>query len=261
VPAPGNGWVRRALVLLAVAAVACRGADGSIERHGSGGPGKIDSGPASNGEYGNDPGEADARQDFVPMPPDDPDGGLEEDASPVGDAAGEEAVLSLGQAPARIAHLACQRRLDCCLPAERSGLPDEAAACEQELADELGPSIDAFARSVAGGRATYDGAALTRCLASFQAAPCAEARRWEPLLAASRCAFLVAALPAGGACRGSYECRDGFCQGADPSRDGRCVSPRLPDGQPCDRGEDCASGACHPLLDVCAAPEPGNLCD
>jgi hypothetical protein len=248
-------------VLLLLLSVACRGTDGTIERHGSSGPGKHDPGPAPNGEYGNDPGEADAKQDFVPMPADDPDGGAEDDAA-VEDAGSDgPAAVPLEEAPARIARLTCQRRLGCCMPAERSGLPDDQTGCEQELTDLLAPSLQAFARSVAAGRATYDGAALTRCLAALEAAACPEARAWEPLLAGSRCGFAAGALPAGDDCRASYECTGGFCQGVDQSRDGRCVSPRLADDQPCDRGEDCASGSCHPLLDVCAAPEPGNICD
>jgi hypothetical protein len=249
------------LLLGALAGLACAGANGDIERHGSAGPGKNDA--ARKGEYGDDPGEADAKQDFSFVPPDDPDGG----AGPADDAAADDAgsdgaaALPLEEVPARIAHLTCQRRLDCCLPAERSGLPDAPADCEQELTDELAPFFDGLARSVAAGRATYDGAALTRCLAAFQAAACPEARGWEALLAGARCAFVGATVAAGSDCRSSYECLDGFCLGVDQARDGHCVAPRLADGQPCDRGDDCASGACHPILDVCAPPEPGNLCD
>jgi hypothetical protein len=251
--------MKLAVVFLVLTGLACRGTDGTIERHGSGG---ARSDGATNGEYGDDPGEADAKQDFIPMPPDDPDGGAEDDAA-AGEDAGSDgpAILPLEEAPARIARLTCQRRLDCCAPAERSGLPDDPAACEQELTDQLAPSLEAFARSVAAGRASYDAAALGRCLSAFESAACPEARTWEPLLAGARCGFVAGALPAGDDCRASYECTDGFCQGASPPRDGRCVAPRLADGQPCDRGEDCASGTCHPLLDVCAPLEPGNLCD
>jgi len=239
--------------------LACQGTDGTIERHGSSGPGS-DARPATNGEYGNDPGEADAKQDHTPAPADDPDAGAPEDDAAGGDA-GSDAGLALAAAPVRVAHLTCQRRLDCCLPTERSGLPDEPAACERELTDQLTPFFEGFTRAVSAGRATYDGAALAACLTAFETASCPEAHSWEPLLVATRCGFAGAALAAGEGCRSSYECMAGFCQGVDQARDGRCVSPRLADGQPCERGEDCASGACHPLLDVCAAPEPGNLCD
>jgi hypothetical protein len=198
------------------------------------------------------------------MPPDDPDGGVGIDDDAAGEDAGGEAggpSLSLTEAPARVAHLACRRRLDCCAPAERSGLPDDPAACEQELTDQLTPYFEAVARAVAAGRATYQPEALSACLSALETAACPEAHAWEPLLVGTRCGFAGAALAAGEDCRSSYECMDGFCQGADQTRDGRCVSPRLADGQPCDRAEDCASGACHPLLDVCAPAEPGNLCD
>jgi hypothetical protein len=254
--------MKLAVVFLVLAGLGCRAADGTIERHGSGRPGQTGPGPAPNGEYGNDPGELDAKQDFVAMPPDDPDGGVEDDAARADDAgSGGPSAIPLEEMPARIARLTCQRRLGCCTPAERSGLPDDPAACEQELTEQLAPSLEAFARSVAAGRATYDGAAATGCLAALASDACAEARTWEPLLAGARCGFAAGALPAGDDCRASYECTDGFCQGASPPRDGRCVAPRLADGQPCDRGEDCASGTCHPLLDVCAAPDPGNICD
>jgi hypothetical protein len=254
-------WARamKRAVMLLLLSVACRATDGTIERHGSNGPGP---GPAPKGEYGDDPGEADAKQDFAFTPPDDPDGGVEEDAAIMEDAGADgPASIPLEEAPGRIARLTCQRRLGCCKPDERSGLPDDPAACEQELSEQLAPSLQAFARSVAAGRATYDDAALTRCLAALEAADCPEAVIWEPLLAGPRCGFAAGALPAGDDCQASYECMAGFCQGAAPGRDGRCVSPRLADGQPCDRAEDCASGACHPLLDVCAAAEPGNICD
>jgi hypothetical protein len=252
--------MKLAVVFVVLGGLACRGTDGTIERHASGGAGKSDGG--THGEYGDDPGEADAKQDFVFVPPDDPDGGFDEDAAPGGDAGGDgPGTLPLEEMPARIAHLTCQRRLGCCTPAERSGLPDDPAACEQELTDQLAPSLDAFARAVAAGRASYDGPALVRCLAALESAACSEARTWEPLLAGTRCGFITGALSAGDDCRASYECVDGFCQGASQARDGRCVSPRLADGQPCDRGEDCMSGTCHPLLDVCAPPDPGNLCD
>src|SRR4051812_38907588 len=210
------------VVFLALTAVACRAAEGTIERHG--GPGKADGGPSRGGEYGDDPGEADAKQDFAPMPPDDPEGGVgDEDAT--GDDGGA-APPAIAEVPARIAHLACQRRLDCCQPAERSGLPDAPAACEQELADQLTPFFESFARSVAAGRARYDAAGLNGCLAAFESSTCADARTWEPLLLASRCGVAEAALAAGEDCRSSYECMEGFCQGVDQGRDGRCVSPR-----------------------------------
>jgi hypothetical protein len=253
--------MKRLYALVVLAALGCQGTDGTIERHGSGGAGRTDG--AAKGEYGDDPGEADARQDYVFTPPDDPDGGAASDE----DASAEDAipadtggpVLRLEEAVARIAHATCQRRLDCCMPAERAGVAD--ATCEPDLTEQLAPFFDAYAREVGAGRAGYDGAALATCLATLERAACPEARAWEPLLAATRCGFVVATLPAGEDCRASYECLGGFCQGVNATRDGRCVAPRLSDGQPCERGEDCASGACHPLLDVCAAPEPGNVCD
>jgi hypothetical protein len=247
--------MERLCALVVLAALGCQGTDGTIERHGSGGAGRPDG--AAKGEYGDDPGEADAKQDHLFTPPDDPDGGVAtEDAAPEGVEAGAP-TLPLEEAVARIAHLTCQRRVDCCT--QRTGVAD--ATCEQELGDQLAPFFDAYAREVGAGRVGYDGAALTTCLAALERAPCPEARAWEPLLAPTRCGFIVATLPAGEDCRASYECLGGFCQGVNGERDGRCVAPRLADGQPCERGEDCASGACHPLLDVCAAPEPGNVCD
>jgi len=252
------------VLVVATGALACR-ADGTFDQPG-GGRAKKDGGPAPNGEYGDDPGEADAKQDHVFMPPDDPDlpdGAVEgdEDGGTGADDGGGPAALTLQEAPARVAQLGCRRRLDCCPQAERSGLPDDPAACEAELAEQLAPFFEAFSRAVSAGRASYDAAALATCLSSFETAGCPEARAWEPLLVGSRCGFAGAATAAGEDCRSSYECTDGFCQGANQTRDGRCVSPRLADGQPCERGEDCSSGACHPTLDVCAPAEPGNLCD
>ena len=141
-------------------------------------------------------------------------------------------------------------------PASAASTPN----CEEALTELLQPFADDLARAVAAGRAAYDGFALAECLADLGKASCAEARTWEPLLVASHCPFVTSLLLAGDDCQASYECSDGFCQGADPSRLGRCVFPKLAGGQPCDRGEDCASGACHPTLDVCSAPVPGNLC-
>jgi hypothetical protein len=95
----------------------------------------------------------------------------------------------------------------------------------------------------------------------LETAACPEARTWEALLLAAHCPIAGAAVPAGGECQASYECVDGFCQGAEPGLAGRCVTPKLPDGQPCGGADDCASGTCHPTLNVCAPGETGELCD
>jgi hypothetical protein len=243
-------------LLVLVSGLACRGSSGgAVERRGNGG-GVHDPGPAPNGEYGNDPGAADAGHDLAPAEEEEVDAGAAPD-----DAGGGVVPLPLEEVPARIAQLTCRRRLDCCQPGERSGLPEELAACEQELGEQLGPFFESYAREVGAGRAGYDGVVAADCLTALESAPCDEARTWEPLLAGGRCQFVVPTLADGEDCRTSYECIDGFCQGPGADRDGRCVSPRLADGQPCERGEDCASGTCHPALDVCAAPEPGNICD
>jgi hypothetical protein len=253
--------MKRLVIALALAGLACDGGGGGIERHGSAGPGK-DPGPAPHGEYEGDPGVPDAgagedgpavEQQDTGGPVAPPDGGIVPDV--------HVADIPLAMLPVAVARVACQRRADCCAPGSRSGLPDDAAACAQALAELLQPFAQEVARSVGGDRVTYDGVALGHCLEQLGAADCAQARTWEPLLIAQSCPFLGATLSGGLACRSSYECDKGYCAGGSATRDGRCTSPRLADGQPCDRGDDCASGACHPTLDTCAAPTPGNLCD
>jgi hypothetical protein len=256
--------VKRALLVLAVAAAACQaGNSSSIERHGSG-PGKHDPGPAPGGEYEGDPGEPDAGPS--------PDlgvaeigaggaGGEEEEADagvPAADADGTVAIAMEKIAEA-VARVACQRRRDCCMPAG-PGLPDDPAGCQQALQELLEPSQRAIARAFGDDRVQYDGAALARCLDARASAGCDDVRTWEPLLIATSCPFVLPMVEAGQPCQQSFECRDSHCVGGSLDRDGRCVSPRLPDGEACDRGDDCRSGACHPTLDVCAAPTPGDLC-
>jgi hypothetical protein len=247
--------MRRVLIALVLAGVACGDNGGGVERHSSAGPGDPS---ASTGEYGNDPGLPEAgvgRED---------DGGVvAEDAAPKldgGAASDTRAVeIPLSMMPAEVARVACQRRLDCC--ATRTGLPDDLAGCTQALTDLLQPFAQEVGRSVGGDRVTYDGVALGHCLAQLAAADCGQARTFEPLLIGQSCPFIGATLGNGLACRSSYECDKGYCAGGSASRDGRCTAPRLPEGQPCNRGDDCASGFCHPTLDTCAAPMPGNLCD
>ena len=232
--------MRGVAAALALMALACQGQSGEIERHRTiGAPAP---GPAPRGEY-----------------EDEADAGTTDASGAAPEAGGGE--LALEALAQRAALATCRRRLDCCAPAERTGLSDDPAACQQELAEQLAPFLEGVARAVAAGRATYDGIAAAGCLADLEAAACAEARTWEALLLAAHCPIVDAAVPAGEDCRASYECTGGFCQGVDQARDGRCVSPRLADGQPCDRGEDCASGTCDAILDVCAAPQPGNVCD
>jgi hypothetical protein len=255
--------MRRPLIALALAgAVAllglgCDAGGGGIERHGSAGPDKR----GSNGEYEGDPGIPDgggASDDDGSAPADDdageptpPDAALPPDVH-VRD-------VPLSMLPAEVAKVACQRRLDCCT--NRSGLPDDLAGCAQALGELLQPLADEIGRSVGGDRVTYDGVALGHCLEQLAAADCAQARVFEPLLVFESCPFLGATLSNGLACRSSYECDKGYCAGGSASRDGRCTAARLPDGQPCDRADDCASGTCHPALDTCAPSMPGNLCD
>jgi hypothetical protein len=229
------------LLLAAVLALACqRSPDGDIEQHGSGGPpGHPDPGPAPNGEYGNDPGAADAG------------------TGPQPDAQAVTPNLPIEELAAAVAHTVCKRRADCCTG---DGGASDPATCEPNLTELLQPFAASLGRAIAMERVSYDGQALDVCLATLAAATCADAHTFEPLLLSRLCPIAVPLSPAGAACQASYECVDGFCQGSDLSRDGRCVSPKLPDGQPCDRGDDCASGACHPTLDVCAPPEPTELC-
>jgi hypothetical protein len=233
------------VVALALAgALACQGASGMIEGHRTMTAGK-DRGPAPQGEY--EPGEADAE---APGPV-----AVEADGGVI---AGE---IALDQLAWRTAQLTCRRQRECCAATPGSTAPDFLDVCGQDLAEVLAPFLDGVARAVAAGRATYDGIAAASCLAELESAACPAASTWEPLLLAAHCPIVSAAVPAGEDCRASYECIDGFCQGAEPTRLGRCVTPKLADGQPCDRGDDCASGSCHGALDVCAPAEPGNLCD
>jgi hypothetical protein len=226
----------KVLLLAAVLGLACHGSPGGeIEQHGSAGGAKgSDGGPAPNGEYGNDP---EAGVEILP------------DAAPVTPS------IPLEELAEAVAHTACRRRADCC-----GGGTVDPMSCETELTELLQPMAMGLSRAASVDRVMYDGQALDVCLATLAAAACAEASTFEPLLLARACPFLTPLSPAGAACQASYECVDGFCQGADLTRDGRCVSPKLPDGQPCDRGDDCASGACHSTLDVCAPAEAGRLC-
>jgi hypothetical protein len=254
--------MRRFLMGVLLAGVACQdNGGGGVERHGSSSPGLKDPGPAPNGEYGNDPGvpDAGASDDGPASEGEDAEPAAPPDAGGLTDAQVIE--IPLRMMAGEVARVACRRRLECCDPATRHGLPDDAAGCTQALAELLQPFVDEVGRSVGGDRATYDGVALGHCLDALAAADCSQARTWEPLLVGESCPFLGPTLGGGQACRSSYECDKGFCAGVNLTRDGRCTSPRLADGQPCDRGDDCVSGACHPTLDTCAAPTPGNLCD
>jgi hypothetical protein len=230
-------------VLALAGGLACQGASGKIEGHRTMTAGK-DPGPAPRGEY--EPGEPDAG---APGPV-----AVEADGGVMGE-------IALDQLAWRTAQLTCRRRRDCCAATPGSTAPDFLDVCAQDLAEVLSPFIEGLARAVASGRAGYDGIAAASCLAELEGADCPAASTWEPLLLAAHCPIVTAAVPAGDDCRASYECLDGFCQGGgDPTRLGRCVSPKLADGQPCDRGDDCASGTCHAALDVCAPDQPGKLC-
>jgi hypothetical protein len=252
--------VKHALLLLAVAAAACQAAnESSVERRGSD-PGKHDPGPAPGGEYEGDPGEPDAgpTPDLGAAPDEGAGGAGEMDAGAVPDA-GAIAAIAMDKIAEAVARVACQRRRDCCMPVGM-GLPEDAAGCQQAMEELLQPTMTAIARSIGDDRARYDGAALARCLDQRAAATCDDARTWEPLLIVTTCPILTPAVEPGQLCHQSFECLDGHCVAGGPQRDGRCISPRLPDGEACDRGDDCQSGACHPTLDVCAAPMLGNLC-
>jgi hypothetical protein len=144
---------------------------------------------------------------------------------------------------------------------ERMGLAGDRPTCEEDVSNLLRPLAEALNAAVTSGRASYDGAALARCLEAVKTSACPQARTWEVLALTTKCAFVTPRVASGGVCRASFECVGGHCDGGDETKDGRCVSPRKADGQPCDRGDDCASSACHPALDVCAPPQPGNICD
>jgi hypothetical protein len=227
--------------------LACQGTTGKIEGHRTMTAGK-DPGPAPQGEY--EPGEPDAGAPGSPGP-----------VAVEADGGGVPGEIALDQLAWRTAQLTCRRRHECCPATAGSDSPDFLDVCAQDLAEVLAPFIEGLARAVAGGRAGYDGIAAASCLAELESGDCAAASTWEPLLLAAHCPIVTAAVPPGEDCRASYECQDGFCQGGgDPTRLGRCVSPKLADGQPCDRGDDCASGTCHPALDVCAPEQPSKLC-
>jgi hypothetical protein len=248
----------RRLVLVLALVAGCHGKGDAFERHGSAGPGSGD--PGAGGEYGSDPGRLDAGSAGADV---DAELGAPPDATKAIEAAVVEAAvveLPLSMLATEVARVACQRRLACCAPGA-PGLPADQAGCQQALDELLQPYADEVTRSVGDDRATYDGVALAHCLAQLTAMTCDQARTWEPLLVGSLCPFVAPTLGEGDACRSSYECRNGFCAGVSGSHDGRCTTPRLANGQPCDRGDDCASGTCHATLDVCAPPTPGNLCD
>jgi hypothetical protein len=256
----------RAVALAAAALTAACGGDSG------GGPGaradaamapsapvEAGAGGGARAEAGVDAPSGGAPADAAPGPK------AEADARAAGLDAGPDAggAVPLAMVPALAAAAICERIAACCTDDERAAslLPPDRPGCEMALLPVQAAEVRFLERSVAAGRAGYDGAAFAACLERLRAQGCAETRRTVSQDIFSLCAPIVPRVAVGGACQESFECVGGYCKGATGQRPGTCAGPRKKMGQDCDDSDQCESGFCDPDLVTCQPPEPERLCE
>jgi hypothetical protein len=185
--------------------------------------------------------------------------GSDADADVAADAA---QAVPLTDLPAAVGQAICERRWSCCSVDEReaAGFAPDQATCADRLAVAFNLLLPELQASIARDRASYDGAALGRCLRATTASPCTTARAGvPPEISLAGCPYLVAKVPLGAPCGQGFECVAGYCSGVRVNADGTCM-PKKPDGASCETLDECRSNNCDLDAEVCAPAVARPLC-
>lgn len=171
-----------------------------------------------------------------------------------------DAGVPLAEAPSAFASAYCERVFACCEPVELDALfPDGAvgdrATCEVFVARVFGNEfIDDTRRSQAGGRATYDPAAMAACLEHLRADRCTHlAQPLRRMTFPAECAPVrLPRVAVAGECDHDFQCETGACASAGDDASGQCTEvPAL--------GAPCPTGDCGPAA-FCDRSGPAEIC-
>jgi hypothetical protein len=179
----------------------------------------------------------------------------------------------IAMAPAAAAETLCAKVASCCSAEQRaaSDLPQDLPGCQRVLAQAHMTELEVVERSIAMGRAAFDGVVFAECMSALKGTTCTDARATAALSASLVCpGMIVPKVVRGGSCRQSFECIGGYCQmgsGGDAGagdggiREGRCTGPRKSNFAACTDSIECESGNCDPFDGLCQPAESERLCE
>jgi hypothetical protein len=155
----------------------------------------------------------------------------------------------------------CEKLFGCCSLQQirDSGAPFvTASSCDEFFADDFAR----VSKDLTRGLLKFNEAKAATAAAALHKITCQDAQKtfWDPVFIAFESA-LEPAVAAGGVCRDSGHCIDGYC--ALPVKEGdekRCA-PQKANGAMCTEFDECKGGFCSPSLAMCGdVKQVGSAC-